>query len=118
MHIFSLLIISASSCTESPAEDLLDMAETGMEVSPEKSLAVLESIDRASLNSRRHGTPDERMLAYYYNGIVYSFSGDSEQEMQNFTVHLPYLGDAHAWIQLVYILDILESELLEVTDFQ
>lgn len=28
------------------------------------------------------------------------------------TVHLPYLGDAHAWIQLVYILDILESELL------
>ena len=95
------------------------MAETGMEVSPEKSLAVLESIDRASLNSRRmkarfallysmalnknyidiandsiiapavryyrrHGTPDERMLAYYYNGIVYSFSGDSEQEMQNY----------------------------------
>ena len=28
------------------------------------------------------------------------------------TVHLPYLRDAHAWIQLVYILDILESELL------
>ena len=60
----------------------------------------------------RDGTPDERMLAYYYNGIVYSFSGDSEQEMQNFTVHLPYLGDAHAWIQLVYILDILESNSL------
>ncbi len=32
----------------------------------------------------RDGTPDERMLAYYYNGIVYSFSGDSEQEMQNY----------------------------------
>lgn len=118
--IFFLICFSVSSYSKDIAVGVkLDSAEAAMESAPGKSLKIIESIDRASLNSRRlkarfallysmalnknyidiandsiiapavryyrrHGTPNERMLAYYYNGIVYSFSGDSEQEMQNY----------------------------------
>lgn len=49
---------------------------------------------------RKHGTPDEKLKAYYYNGIVSKNKGDTEKEMDNYIQAEKYVSDCKDYISV------------------
>lgn len=52
-------------------------------------------INTAVNRYRRHGTADERLKSYYYQGRIYQNAGDNEAAMESFVKAEVYAGQAH-----------------------
>ncbi len=54
---------------------------------------------------RKHGTPDDKLKAYYYQGRVYQNAGDNERAMESFLKAEKYAGKAedHTQIGLLHV---------------
>lgn len=81
----------------------------------------IDSIDDSLINIavdwyKRHGTADEKLKAYYYQGRIYQNAGDKESAMESFVKAEAYVEDAEDDIAAGLLYDAMSNIALEIFD--
>ena len=81
----------------------------------------IDSIDDSLINIavdwyKRHGTADEKLKAYYYQGRIYQNAGDKESAMESFVKAEAYEEDAEDDIAAGLLYDAMSNIALEIFD--
>ncbi len=81
----------------------------------------IDSIDDSLINIavdwyKRHGTADEKLKAYYYQGRIYQNAGDKESAMESFVKAEAYVEDAEDDIAAGLLYDAMSNIALAIFD--
>ena len=81
----------------------------------------IDSIDDSLINIavdwyKRHGTADEKLKAYYYQGRIYQNAGDKESAMESFVKAEAYVEDAEDDVAAGLLYDAMSNIALEIFD--
>lgn len=65
---------------------------------------------------RRHGSPDEKLKSYYYQGRIYQNAGDKESAMESFVKAEAYVEDAEDDVAAGLLYDAMSNIALAIFD--
>ena len=67
---------------------------------------------------RRHGSPDEKLKSYYYQGRIYQNAGDKESAMESFVKAEAYVADAEDDIAAGLLYTVMNDVYTDIFDLE
>ena len=67
---------------------------------------------------RRHGSPDEKLKAYYYQGRIYQNAGDKESAMESFVKAEAYVEDAEDDVAAGLLYTVMNDVYTDIFDLE